>query len=198
MKNLYKTLILGSIILLIILSMYFMNPSKAEVERYLKKNNCIYKDYCVYNMRRNTAMLWGQIFKIPVWWVFPNFILYTTTPFHYYHDLKLEENIDDYWTYTWVDTRDGRFVYNAVTGEYIKEIDDKEDPWKKWNDDIDEMAKKIRDLQENAECSYNAYDCDDFDTHREAQAVYYTCGGISNDVHWLDGDNDGIACEDLK
>ena len=46
-------------------------------------------------------------------------------------------------------------------------------------------------------CSYNAYNCDDFKTQSEAQKVYELCGGINNDVHWLDGDNDGIACEIL-
>ncbi len=44
-------------------------------------------------------------------------------------------------------------------------------------------------------CSYNAYDCGDFNTHTEAQAVFEACGGVSNDVHRLDGDGDGIACE---
>lgn len=46
-------------------------------------------------------------------------------------------------------------------------------------------------------CSYNAYNCSDFSTHAEAQAVFEYCGGISNDVHRLDGDDDGIACESL-
>ena len=46
-------------------------------------------------------------------------------------------------------------------------------------------------------CSYNAYNCSDFSTHAEAQAVFEYCGGINHDVHRLDGDNDGIACESL-
>ncbi len=46
-------------------------------------------------------------------------------------------------------------------------------------------------------CSYNAYNCSDFRTRAEAQAVFVACGGTANDVHWLDGDNDGIACESL-
>ncbi len=44
-------------------------------------------------------------------------------------------------------------------------------------------------------CSYNAYNCDDFNTHSEAQDVFEACGGLNNDIHWLDGDGDGIACE---
>ena len=46
-------------------------------------------------------------------------------------------------------------------------------------------------------CSTNVYNCDDFSTHAEAQEVFEYCGGISNDVHRLDGDDDGIACESL-
>ncbi|XOB46405.1 MAG: thermonuclease family protein [Candidatus Nealsonbacteria bacterium] len=46
-------------------------------------------------------------------------------------------------------------------------------------------------------CSYNAYNCSDFSTHVEAQNVFEYCGGVSNDIHGLDGDNDGIACESL-
>lgn len=46
-------------------------------------------------------------------------------------------------------------------------------------------------------CSYNAYNCSQFSTHEEAQSVFEYCGGVSNDIHRLDGDNDGIACESL-
>jgi len=46
-------------------------------------------------------------------------------------------------------------------------------------------------------CSYNAYNCADFSTHAQAQAVFEYCGGISNDIHRLDGDYDGLACESL-
>lgn len=44
-------------------------------------------------------------------------------------------------------------------------------------------------------CGYNKYNCDDFTTQEEAQAVFEQCEG---DVHDLDRDDDGIACEDLK
>lgn len=48
------------------------------------------------------------------------------------------------------------------------------------------------------DCSSNKYNCSDFKTHDEAQAVFEYCGGSANDVHKLDGsDNDGIACESL-
>lgn len=46
-------------------------------------------------------------------------------------------------------------------------------------------------------CSSNVYNCDDFLTHVEAQILFECCGGASNDVHCLDRDGDGLACETL-
>lgn len=51
--------------------------------------------------------------------------------------------------------------------------------------------------QEGIICSYNAYNCSDFSTHTEAQGVFEYCGGVTNDVHRLDADKDGLACESL-
>ena len=42
--------------------------------------------------------------------------------------------------------------------------------------------------------AYNYYNCDDFDTWAEAQDVYES---DLSDPHYLDGDDDGIACESL-
>jgi Spy/CpxP family protein refolding chaperone len=39
-------------------------------------------------------------------------------------------------------------------------------------------------------------DCSDFNTHRQAQHFFET-HNPRRDPHNLDGDNDGIACEDL-
>lgn len=47
-------------------------------------------------------------------------------------------------------------------------------------------------------CSYNYYNCGDFSSYSEALVVFEACGGVSNDVHKLDGDNDGEPCESLK
>lgn len=41
-------------------------------------------------------------------------------------------------------------------------------------------------------------DCKDFTTWQDAQSVYESNGGLSNDIYDLDRDHDGIACEDLK
>lgn len=49
----------------------------------------------------------------------------------------------------------------------------------------------------SCDCSGNVYNCSDFKTHAEAQTCFESCGGTSNDVHRLDRDKDGIACETL-
>ncbi len=42
------------------------------------------------------------------------------------------------------------------------------------------------------ECSYNIYNCSDFNSQEKAQKIFELC---KNDVHDLDRDNDGVACE---
>lgn len=49
----------------------------------------------------------------------------------------------------------------------------------------------------NYQCNSNIYSCSDFRTRSEAQAAYDACGGVQNDVHKLDADSDGFACETL-
>ena len=47
-------------------------------------------------------------------------------------------------------------------------------------------------------CGSNTYNCTDFSTHAEAQAVYDYCfSQIGKDIHRLDSDGDGQACENL-
>lgn len=41
------------------------------------------------------------------------------------------------------------------------------------------------------------YNCSDFDTQPEAQAFFLKVGGTKNDVNRLDGNKDGVACQDL-
>lgn len=45
---------------------------------------------------------------------------------------------------------------------------------------------------------YDEYNCEDFKTWEQAQEVFESAGGIENDVHRLDRDGDGIACENLR
>src|SRR3989338_1504036 len=47
-------------------------------------------------------------------------------------------------------------------------------------------------------CSSDVYNCPNFSTHAEAQRTFDECSKITGrDVHRLDGDKDGDACEDL-
>jgi hypothetical protein len=48
------------------------------------------------------------------------------------------------------------------------------------------------EFQTPNECSYNTYNCSDFKTQKEAQKVFEIC---PIDIHDLDRDNDGVACE---
>lgn len=48
------------------------------------------------------------------------------------------------------------------------------------------------------DCTYNRYNCANFSTWVDAQTVFEYCiYQGEGDIHWLDGDDDGIACENL-
>ncbi len=74
-----------------------------------------------------------------------------------------------------------------------------------WADDacrepgVREQVSGVSNANPNAgyECSRNAYNCSDFPTQAEAQAAFDSCGGASNDIHKLDSNGDGEACESL-
>lgn len=47
-------------------------------------------------------------------------------------------------------------------------------------------------------CDRDAYNCSNFDTQSEAQAVFDYCVALNfGDIHKLDQNNDGVACESL-
>lgn len=46
-------------------------------------------------------------------------------------------------------------------------------------------------------CNAEAFNCSNFETQDEAQELFEYCGGLTNDVHGLDRDKDGIVCEAL-
>jgi len=60
-----------------------------------------------------------------------------------------------------------------------------------------EQKESSEEKSTEYDCSSNMYNCGDFKTHAEAQAIFEACGGVSNDVHLLDKDKDGDACETL-
>ena len=54
----------------------------------------------------------------------------------------------------------------------------------------------IAKLEETCYCETDQYNCADFESRKEAQAVYDCCLRKTNyDVHKLDGDNDERVCE---
>jgi hypothetical protein len=53
-------------------------------------------------------------------------------------------------------------------------------------------------IYDKYDCSSNVYNCADFNTYEKALEAFVYCGGMYDDVHHLDGDNDGIPCESLR
>ena len=48
------------------------------------------------------------------------------------------------------------------------------------------------------ECTKDFYNCYDFETQADAQRIFELCGNASGfDIHDLDRDGDGVACESL-
>lgn len=62
-------------------------------------------------------------------------------------------------------------------------------------------SKVMRDKEGNVVTSggkyTNEYNCADFKTQPEAQKFFVNAGGPSKDTNRLDGDNNGVACQDL-
>lgn len=67
--------------------------------------------------------------------------------------------------------------------------------WKReWKHRQRTNQKKKHKKNEHLKADYN---CEDFATQCEAQRFFEKHGGPREDPYRLDGDNDGIACEDL-
>ncbi len=62
---------------------------------------------------------------------------------------------------------------------------------------IDLDSETEKEIDKLFECDDDIYNCDDFTTQQEAQDMFELCGGTDNDVHGLDGDNDGVVCVSL-
>lgn len=58
----------------------------------------------------------------------------------------------------------------------------------------EESKLGIWEIEENYVCSTNVYNCGDFSSCSEVMEVFNAC---SYDIHYLDGDDDGIPCESL-
>ncbi len=61
------------------------------------------------------------------------------------------------------------------------------------------ISSNVYKLLPDVVCNVNKFNCTDFATHDEAQAVYEKCmQEVGNDIHYLDADKDGQACESNK
>lgn len=54
-----------------------------------------------------------------------------------------------------------------------------------------------RDVAPPCACTTDRYNCGDFTTHNEAQTCFDYCYPDHGDLHHLDRDRDGLACETL-
>ena len=60
------------------------------------------------------------------------------------------------------------------------------------------VTRTVTPEERVCDCSANIYNCNDFSTQAEAQECFEYCRSLGRgDIHFLDGDNDGIACEHL-
>jgi len=100
-------------------------------------------------------------------------------PYKYQADFKLAEQIAR-------EEKRGLWAEDTCNGEPLKEVTPVISPV---SGTVEKPAKD--------DCSSNVYNCTDFKTHAEAQATYDYCGGVNNDIHKLDNDKDGEACESL-
>jgi hypothetical protein len=63
-------------------------------------------------------------------------------------------------------------------------------------------SKVMRDINGNVVTdgsgkATDEYNCDDFKTQEDAQRFFDNAGGVSKDTNRLDGNKDGVACQDL-
>jgi len=132
------------------------------------------------------------------------------------HDVRLEKDVSERDQYSrllrYIYTQDGRFVNEMlVRGGYAKAY--RFPPDVKYCDAMEKAqasakAEKLGiwsneityspDKETQYSCNSNLYNCNDFDSRAEAQKVFDACGGIANDIHRLDVDKDGLACESLN
>ena len=58
------------------------------------------------------------------------------------------------------------------------------------------LNQEITKQKQTCYCRADKYNCNDFKSRKEAREVYKCCmDKIGRDIHKLDGDRDGLACE---
>jgi hypothetical protein len=134
LKGILYVISLMIIFLILHWLIFYIPPTKATVESFLKENSCNpsatetdsdSEHYCAYYLRRHTTLVFGQIINVPEYT-----LLFAYTPFVYFiydpipgddwgcsltHSCKNDEHV-----YIFVVTRDeGPLVYNPVNGNFI-------------------------------------------------------------------------------
>ena len=69
-------------------------------------------------------------------------------------------------------------------------------PLSKVSDRADNLLNETQGQETTYDCSSDVYNCGNFTTRAEAQAVFDYCG--PGDIHQLDADGNGEACESLE
>lgn len=96
------------------------------------------------------------------------------------------------WTWFWIILflliiTGGGYSWYSSSGYASYDYDSEEDPYEYCYDVYYDVL---------CGCGFNQYDCKDFLTQDDAQECYNLCNCLGKgDVHHLDRDNDGIACE---
>jgi micrococcal nuclease len=96
------------------------------------------------------------------------------------------------------------YTYNGITYKYQSLFRAAETAAKSaqkglWNNKVCSEAKDFFGDEGEYVCSSNAYNCSDFDTQAESQAAYAYClNRGKGDIHELDSDDYGTACESLR
>jgi len=86
-----------------------------------------------------------------------------------------------------------KIIFNDFE-KYKVQLEEDKEILRLMEEEQEEKSVEESPSNSNIVCSYNAYNCDDFSTCSEVMKVFNTC---RNDIHYLDGDDDGIPCESL-
>lgn len=94
------------------------------------------------------------------------------------------------------------FIVPLLNGTFFAKIGEsgESEPWIPFFDSSDDSSVFGRNDDYETERPFEESgdrDCNDFDTHEEAQRFFDSEGGPEFDYHNLDRDGDGVACESL-
>lgn len=95
-------------------------------------------------------------------------------------------------------SEEDRYLYTDDYDQYLQDqADDVADYREEQAAEAEQWRRDKAELGlSDCTCTGNAYNCADFATGNDAQACYQHCLElVGSDVHWLDDDRDGSACD---